>query len=309
MGTEARSLQDYEEIENVGSGTYGVVVKALDKRNDDIVALKSMKLGVSGEGIPSTAIREISLLKVLNHDNIVNLHHVIHDNDNLTLVFEFCETDLKKYIKKHGSIPYPQIQTWMRHLCEAVAYCHDESVLHRDIKPQNLLIDDNMVLKLADFGLARSIGIPHHHFAAAVVTLWYRPPDVLLGWKHYEYDIDIWSLGCVIAECFIGKSLFSGDNATGLLSDIFTLLGAPILELPFSVTSAPNYWPDFDKYNKDDCDMSVRENAKLLPVLLREKNVPEIAIDLITTILVLDPKQRPTIHEVLEHDFFRTEWF
>ena len=156
---------------------------------------------ISTLGAPSTAIREISLMKELCHPTIVKLFDVIHTETKLMLVFEYMDLDLKKFMdSRQGKLERPVIQTFMHQLLQGIAYCHDNHILHRDLKPQNLLINvKRMELKLADFGLARAVGIPVNTFSNEVVTLWYRAPDVLLGSRNYSTSIDIWSAGCIFA--------------------------------------------------------------------------------------------------------------
>jgi len=183
-------------------------------------------------GIPSTAMREISLLKQLQHPNIVRLYDVILTDQKLTLVFEFLDQDLKKYIDSFGDsgLDAPTTKSFLWQLLQGIHHCHENQVLHRDLKPQNLLINRDGELKLADFGLARSFGIPVRSYAHEVVTLWYRSPEVLLGSRHYSTPIDMWSVGCIFAEIASGRPLFPGRNEKDQLLRIFKVLGTPTLD-------------------------------------------------------------------------------
>jgi len=193
-------------MEKIGEGTYGVVYKAKDRVTGEIIALKKIRLEAEDEGIPSTAIREISLLKELQHPNIVRLYDVVHTERKLTLVFEFLDQDLKKYLDVCDSgLGLPILKSFLYQLLTGVAYCHHHRVLHRDLKPPNLLINREGQLKLADFGLARAFGIPVRSYTHEVVTLWYRAPDVLLGSRKYSTPVDIWSVGCIFAEMANGR--------------------------------------------------------------------------------------------------------
>jgi len=199
-------MERYQKMEKVGEGTYGVVYKAKDRVTGEIIALKKIRLEAEDEGIPSTAIREISLLKELQHPNIVRLYDVVHTERKLTLVFEFLDQDLKKYLDVCDSgLGYPIMKSFLFQLLTGVAYCHHHRVLHRDLKPPNLLINREGQLKLADFGLARAFGIPVRSYTHEVVTLWYRAPDVLLGSRKYSTPVDIWSVGCIFAEMANGR--------------------------------------------------------------------------------------------------------
>lgn len=218
---------------------------------NELVALKEIHLDPE-EGTPSTAIREISLMKELKHPNIVRLYDVIHTESKLMLVFEFMDLDLKKYMDSHGergALEPAVVRSFMWQLLKGTAFCHDNRVLHRDLKPQNLLINKKGELKLADFGLARAFGIPVNTFSNEVVTLWYRAPDVLLGSRTYSTSIDVWSAGCIMAECVLllrfrgrkpkliwpfifrrmisGVPLFRGRDNNDQLNQILRILGTP----------------------------------------------------------------------------------
>jgi serine/threonine protein kinase len=154
-------LDRYQKLEKIGEGTYGVVYKAKDKQSDETIALKKIRLEHDDEGVPSTAIREISLLKEVQHPNIVDLKQVIHEDNKLYLVFEFLDHDLKKFLDKNGApLNSTQLKTTLYQILMGLAYCHANRVIHRDLKPQNLLLDKNGNVKLADFGLARAFALP-----------------------------------------------------------------------------------------------------------------------------------------------------
>ena len=197
----------------IGEGTYGVVYKARSLRDDSMVALKRIRLDQDDEGVPSTAIREISLLKELRHENVVSLLEVIHEETKLYLVFEYLDLDLKKHMDSTPHVLNDRmvVKGYVYQMCAGIAFCHSHRVLHRDLKPQNLLIDTtNNVLKLADFGLARAFGIPVRAYTHEVVTLWYRSPEILLGVRRYSTPVDVWSIGCIFAEMINQSPLFPG---------------------------------------------------------------------------------------------------
>ncbi|XP_067891848.1 cyclin-dependent kinase 2-like isoform X2 [Heterodontus francisci] len=196
------TMDNFQKVEKIGEGTYGVVYKAMNKVTGEMVALKKIRLDAEMEGVPSTAIREISLLKELNHPNIVKLLDVIHSEKKLYLVFEFLNQDLKKYMDSAPptGLPLQLVKSYLFQLLQGVAFCHSHRVLHRDLKPQNLLINDAGAIKLADFGLARAFGVPVRTYTHEVVTLWYRAPEILMGCKFYSTAVDVWSIGCIFAE-------------------------------------------------------------------------------------------------------------
>jgi len=194
-------MEKYQKIDKIGEGTYGVVYKAKNRLTGDLVALKKIRLEAEDEGIPSTAIREISILKELQHPNIVRLHDVIHTEKKLTLVFEYLDEDLKKFLDRN-QLDTQSIKSSLYQLLRGVAFCHDRRVLHRDLKPQNLLINSQHELKLADFGLARAFGIPVRSYTHEVVTLWYRA--LMSSWVHA--NIPLLSI-CGVLDVFLGKWL------------------------------------------------------------------------------------------------------
>lgn len=201
MQTENPELDKYMRLEKLGEGTYGIVYKCRNKDNQELVAVKKIRLENEDEGIPSTAIREISILKQLKHPNIVNLMDLIHGEKKLHLVFEFLDYDLKKFLDQNGGPLHPQlVKSYLYQMLDAITYCHSKRILHRDLKPQNLLIDKQGYIKLADFGLARAFGIPIKTLTHEILTLWYRAPEILLGQKEYSTPVDIWSVGCIFFE-------------------------------------------------------------------------------------------------------------
>jgi len=284
-------MERYTKIEKLGEGTYGIVYKAKNHMGE-IVALKRIRLDSDDEGVPCTAIREISLLKELKHPNIVRLHDVIHTEKKLTLVFEYLDQDLKKYIDEHGGkISKTAVVSFLYQLLKGIAFCHDLKVLHRDLKPQNLLINKKGELKLADFGLARAFGIPVRSFSHEVVTLWYRAPDVLMGSHKYSTPIDIWSAGCIFAEMVTGRPLFPGTSTQDQLVRIFKIRGTPNEKTWPSVAELPDYKPDFPVY-------APRKMIEVVPGLEGD------GYDLLEKMLQYDPAQRITATKAMTHPFF-----
>jgi serine/threonine protein kinase len=220
-------IESYNKLEKLGEGTYATVFKGQSTINGSYVALKEIRLE-HDEGAPCTAIREVSLLRQLKHANIVTLHDIIYTEKSLTLVFEYLEKDLKQYMDDCNNImSIKNVRLFTYQLLRGLAYCHSKQILHRDLKPQNLLINTRGELKLADFGLARAKSIPTKTYSNEVVTLWYRPPDVLLGSTDYSTHIDMWGVGCIFYEMISGKPLFPGTKVEDELYLIFKTLGTP----------------------------------------------------------------------------------
>lgn len=288
-----RRMQKYEKLEKIGEGTYGTVFKAKNKETQEIVALKRVRLDDDDEGVPSSALREICLLKELKHKNIVRLHDVLHSDRKLTLVFEHCDQDLKKYFDSlNGDIDPDVVMSFMFQLLKGLSYCHSRNILHRDLKPQNLLINRTGELKLADFGLARAFGIPVRCYSAEVVTLWYRPPDVLFGAKLYTTSIDMWSAGCIFAELAnAGRPLFPGSDVDDQLKRIFKLLGTPSEE----IWSGMSQLPDFKPFPMYQPSMSF---SQVVPKLSNRGR------HLLQRLLLCNPTQRLSADDSMAHPYF-----
>ncbi|KAL1935248.1 hypothetical protein VTP01DRAFT_4388 [Rhizomucor pusillus] len=285
-------MDKYQKIEKLGEGTYGIVYKAQNRETTEVVALKRIRLDNEEEGVPCTAIREISLLKELKHVNILRLYDVLHTEKKLTLVFEYLDSDLKKFLDSYGGdIDVLTIKQLMHQLMKGIAFCHEHKVLHRDLKPQNLLINKKGELKLGDFGLARAFGIPVRSYSHEVVTLWYRAPDVLMGCRQYSTSIDLWSAGCIFAEMVSGRPLFPGSSIPDQLQRIFKVLGTPTEETWPGVSKLPEYKPDFEMFARIPLENLV---PKLDP----------LGVDLLKQLLQYPPEKRITAKDALNHPYF-----
>uniref|UniRef100_A0A453N2K2 Protein kinase domain-containing protein n=3 Tax=Triticinae TaxID=1648030 RepID=A0A453N2K2_AEGTS len=291
---DRRAMDQYEKVEKIGEGTYGVVYKAKDRYTNETIALKKIRLEQEDEGVPSTAIREISLLKEMQHRNIVRLQDVVHNEKCIYLVFEYLDLDLKKHMDSSADFKNHHIvKSFLYQILRGIAYCHSHRVLHRDLKPQNLLIDRRTnSLKLADFGLARAFGIPVRTFTHEVVTLWYRAPEILLGARQYSTPVDVWSVGCIFAEMVNQKPLFPGDSEIDELFKIFRIMGTPNEETWPGVSSLPDYKSAFPKWPSVDL-------ATVVPTL------EPLGLDLLSKMLCLDPTRRINARTALEHEYFK----
>ena len=296
---DSQKLDEFQKLEKIGEGTYGIVYKAKDKITDQFVALKKIRLETESEGVPSTAIREISLLKELDHPNVVQLLDVIHADQNLFLVFEYLDMDLKKHMDDFSSnnddwpgLPENLSKSYLRQLLDGIAYCHENRVLHRDLKPQNLLIDNKGCIKLADFGLARAFGLPMRAYTHEVITLWYRSPEILLGSKSYDMAVDVWSLGCIFSEMLTKHPLFPGDSEIDQLFRIFRTLGTPDDTTWPGVTKLPDFKAQFPRWEPQSL-------SSILPV-----NLSAHGQDLFQRLLIYDPAKRISAKEALAHPYF-----
>lgn len=285
----------YIKLEQLGEGSYATVFKGYSNLTNQVVALKEIRLQEE-EGAPFTAIREASLLKELKHSNIVTLHDIVHTRETLTFVFEFVNTDLSQYMERHpGGLDHRNVRLFLFQLLRGLSYCHKRRVLHRDVKPQNLLISEMGELKLADFGLARAKSVPSHTYSHEVVTLWYRPPDVLLGSTEYSTSLDMWGVGCIFVEMITGMPTFPGIRDTyDQLEKIFKILGTPTEETWPGVT----HLPCFKLYL-----LSFFKPRKLGLSFPRLYDIIE-GENMATALLQLNPENRISAQEALRHPYF-----
>ncbi|KAJ8724705.1 hypothetical protein PYW08_016179 [Mythimna loreyi] len=289
-------MENFSKVEKIGEGTYGVVYKAKDRVTGNEIALKKIKLENEPEGVPSTALREISVLRELRHPAVVRLLDVLLADNKLFLVFEFLHMDLKRLMDiTKGPLRLDLVKSYLRQLLEGVAYCHAQRVLHRDLKPQNLLVDAAGNIKLADFGLARAFGIPVRAYTHEVVTLWYRAPEILLGAKFYSTAVDVWSLACIFAEMASGRTLFPGDSEIDQLFRVFRALGTPGAALWQGARRLPEFRAAFPRW-------PARPARALLPDALRA--APHAAA-LFERMLRYEPSERVAARMAALHPYLR----
>lgn len=293
-----RSTMDaYEKLEKIGEGAYGTVYKAKVIQTGEVVALKKVKLQEQDEGVSSTTMREISLLRELcRHPCVVALRDIQYATaDVLYMVFEYMDQDLKKYLdglaRKGQQLSPHLIKSYLYQLLHAVRFCHSNRILHRDLKPQNILIDAEGNLKLADFGLARVFTVTLRQYTHEVVTLWYRPPEILLGCDYYGTSADIWSVGCILAELSNLDVLFRGSSEIDQLFKIFQSLGTPGESMWRGVTSLTNYSSAFPRFVAKD-------------IRRRVPRMEEGGAELLRQMLIYEPNSRITCAQALQHPYF-----
>lgn len=225
-----RNVEEFHCLNRIEEGAYGVVYRAKDKKTDEIVALKRLKMEKEKEGFPITSLREINTLLKAQHPNIVTVREIVvgSNMDKIYIVMDYVEHDLKSLMETMKQ-PFlvGEVKTLLRQLLVGVAHLHDNWIIHRDLKTSNLLLSHKGILKIGDFGLAREYGEPLKQYTPVVVTLWYRAPELLLGVKEYSTPIDMWSVGCIFAELLMMKALWPGRTEVDELNRIFKDLGTP----------------------------------------------------------------------------------
>jgi cyclin-dependent kinase 12/13 len=297
-GWTPRRADSFEKIDKIGQGTYSNVYKARDTRSGDIVALKKVRFdNLEPESVRFMA-REILILRRLDHPNVVKLEGLVTSrmSCSLYLVFKYMEHDLAGLAASPDiKFTEPQVKCYMHQLLSGLEHCHTRGVLHRDIKGSNLLLDNTGTLKIADFGLA-SFFDPNHKqpMTSRVVTLWYRPPELLLGATDYGVGVDLWSAGCILAELLAGKPIMPGRTEVEQLHKIFKLCGSPSEE----------YWK---KSKLPHATIFKPQQPYKRCIAQTFKDFPPSALQLIETLLAIDPADRKTATDALRSDFFTTE--
>lgn len=292
----------YESIHQVGEGTYGQVFKARSERTGALVALKKIRMDSEKDGFPVTAMREIKLLQALRHENVVRLHEIMVTRGSIYMVFEYLEHDL------NGILAHPQVQFSAAHLKSLASqlfcgldYLHRKAVLHRDLKGSNILLNNQGRLKLADFGLARFYAKRRlGDYTNRVVTLWYRPPELLFGETQYGSEVDMWGAGCIFLELFVKRPVFQSETELDQVQAITDILG-PVTR---------DNWPEVDK-------LAWYEMVK--PVTLTHepaepgqdymgsafaKYLPESALEVARGLLTYDPRKRWSAKQALASTYF-----
>lgn len=296
-----RRVEEFQLLNRIEEGTYGVVYRAKEKKTDEVVALKRLKMEKEKDGFPITSLREINTLLKAQHENIVTVREIVvgSNTDKIFLVMDYVEHDLKalmETLKQKNQVFLPEeVKCLMIQLLRAVAHLHDNWILHRDLKTSNLLLSHKGILKVGDFGLAREYGSPLKPYTPIVVTLWYRAPELLLGAKEYSIPIDVWSVGCIFGELLKMEPMFPGKSEANQLNLIFQTLGTP----------NDRIWPGYSqlpllqKMTFADYPVNKLKN--------RFGHLTDTGIDLMNKFLTFNPAKRISAEEALDHAFFREQ--
>ncbi|XP_023983200.1 mitogen-activated protein kinase 12 isoform X3 [Physeter macrocephalus] len=285
----------YQDLQPVGSGAYGAVCSAVDSRTGAKVAIKKLYRPFQSELFAKRSYRELRLLKHMRHENVIGLLDVFTPNETLDdftdfyLVMPFMGTDLGK-LMKHEKLSEDRIQFLVYQMLKGLKYIHAAGIIHRDLKPGNLAVSEDCELKILDFGLARQAD---SEMTGYVVTRWYRAPEVILNWMHYTQTVDIWSVGCIMAEMITGKTLFKGSDHLDQLKEIMKVTGTPPAEFVQRLQSA-----EAQNYMKGLPELEKKDFAAILT------NASPLAVNLLEKMLVLDAERRVTAAKALTHPYF-----
>lgn len=306
-------VKRYTKEEKIGEGTYAVIYSGkeysvdianakeqictelppLNAVQERKVAIKRIKRVENRSGIEISALREIKALKRLSSQHIIEILDVFEQDRHIHIVLPYIDTNLEVIIKSKKLVFMPQdIKSWMLMICNGLYECHSKFILHRDIKPNNILVTHGGQVKIADFGLASEFGFPVRAMTNQVITRWYKAPELLLGSKNYSFGVDIWALGCLFAELLLRTPYLPGTDDVHQLDLIFSALGTPSEE----------EWPEIKELPGYKLDFPVRPKHSLS--ILFGAAGPD-AVNLLEKMLTYNPRERPTIKEVLEHEYFK----
>lgn len=292
-----RSTTEFHLAEIIGDGSSALVFRGRDPKHDRDVALKQFRRTPNGPIFPKEVFREITILKSLDHVNVIKLYDIMIGTniDELGLVLEFCPHSLDQYIDSQAKtgISHAQIKCVAKQMFKGLNYLHKNFVIHRDLKPTNLMISAGGILKIGDFGLSKRYVRANMTMTPDVITRWYQPPEILLECTNYNLGVDLWSAGCIFAELFMGTPIFPGESQMNQINLIINLIGSP----------SPNVWPDYPK-----CPALKKISLKKQPFNRLGEKFSKIECsrigEMVSNLLVYDPDKRMSAEDFLADDWF-----
>jgi len=312
-------LRKYDITQKLGKGAYAVVFKAVDKKTKETVALKKIFDAFQNATDAQRTFREIMYLQALStpkqHPNIIRLRNFLKaENDkDIYLVFDFMETDLHAVIRANILEPVHK-QFIVYQSLKAMRFCHTCQLLHRDLKPSNLLLNEECVLKVADFGLARTVKEAQVADAEGsvltdyVATRWYRAPEIILGSTAYTKAVDMWAIGCIVAEMFTGKPLLAGSSTIDQLDKILDVCGKPDAVAIKAMSSKFAATMIEQQMSKKQRPVTSYEHRRAQVDELIRKSCPSVdkhVVDIVTEMLDINPETRMTVEQALEHPWMK----
>ncbi|VDI29431.1 cyclin-dependent kinase-like 1 isoform X14 [Mytilus galloprovincialis] len=292
-------MEKYENLGLVGEGSYGMVLKCRHKETGQLVAIKKFLESEDDKMVKKIALREVRMLKQLRHDHLVNLIEVFRRKKRLYLVFEFVDhTVLDELEKCPNGLDENTVRRILWQVLKGVEFCHVHNIIHRDVKPENILVSKSGVVKLCDFGFARTLAQPGESYTDYVATRWYRAPELLVGDTKYGKAVDIWAIGCLLSEMLTGEPLFPGDSDIDQLYHIVKCFGNLTARHKEVFLRNPLF-----------VGMRIPEVKETVPLEKKFNRISSNALDLMKQSLRLDPDDRPTCTQLLKHEFFQKDGF
>ncbi|XP_071973323.1 cyclin-dependent kinase-like 2 [Engystomops pustulosus] len=292
-------MEKYENLGLVGEGSYGMVMKCRHKESGRIVAIKKFLESEDDKMVKKIAMREIKLLKQLRHENLVNLLEVCKKKKRWYLVFEFVDRTVLDDLEQFpNGLDFNRVRKYLFQIIRGIGFCHNHNIIHRDIKPENILVSHSGVVKLCDFGFARTLAAPGEVYTDYVATRWYRAPELLVGDIKYGKAVDVWAIGCLVTEMLTGEPLFPGDSDIDQLYHIVKCQG----------NLTPRLQELFYK-NPLFAGVTLPEIKEVEPLEKRYPKLSPVIIDLAKNCLQIDPDQRPSCTTLLQHELFRKDGF
>ncbi|KAK9887823.1 hypothetical protein WA026_000138 [Henosepilachna vigintioctopunctata] len=292
-------MDKYEHVMLVGEGSYGVVMKCRHKESNQMVAIKKFLETEEDATIRKMALREIRMLRRLKHENLVAIIEVFRYRKRFYLVFEYLNgTILDELERMDGGLGEERCRERMYQIIRAISFCHSNQIIHRDVKPENVLVSSNGVVKLCDFGFARLASNTNEPLTDYVATRWYRAPELLVGDQNYGTGVDIWAVGCLFAEMLTGDPLFPGESDIDQLFLIVKMMGKPCPRHQQLMT-------------KNSSLRGIKAASPHVTNTLQDnfRDWPTLTIDILADCLKMDPSQRGSSEDLLRHSYFTHDNF